>query len=62
MRLKLPIRESERLEVGQEQVRNWGTEPRVWVLIEKTEYQRVRTNEKLLRLDANNDVDIGCHL
>ena len=62
MRLKLPIRESERLEVGQEQVRNWGTEPRVWVLIEKTEYQRVRTNEELLRLDANNDADIGCHL
>lgn len=43
-------------------MQNWGTESRFWVLGEKTEHQQVRSNEELLRLDPNNDVDISCHL
>lgn len=62
MRLTLPRRESERLEVGRGQIQNWGTESRVYILGEETEHEQVRTNEELLGLEPNNKVDISCHL
>ena len=62
LKLTLPRRESERLEVGQGQVQNWGTESRVCILGEETEHKQVRTNEELLGLEPNNKVDISCHL
>lgn len=62
MRLTLPRRESERLEVGRGQIQNWGTESRVYILREETEHEQVRTNEELLGLEPNNKVDISCHL